>query len=49
MHIQAEFTVKGFCLSGLKVEGLAVHNVKYKPFRGVRLVTKAGHFQIRSS
>jgi AP-3 complex subunit mu len=39
--------VKMLCLSGLKVDGLAIRGVKYKPFKGVRSVTQAGKFQVR--
>jgi len=45
--ISAEFTIKMFCCSGLKVDGLAIRAVKYKAFKGVRSVTQAGKFQIR--
>jgi len=45
--ITAEFVVKMTTASGLKVEGLAIKNVKYKPFKGVRSVVTAGKFQIR--
>ena len=45
--ISAFFTVKMFCLSGLKVDGLTILNVPYKPFKGVRSITKAGSFQVR--
>jgi len=45
--ITAEFVVKMTTASGLKVEGLAIRNVKYKPFKGVRSVVTAGKFQIR--
>ena len=43
----ANFRVKGFGLSGLKIDNLVVQNVKYRPFRGIRYETKAGRFQIR--
>jgi len=45
--ITAELTMKMFCISGLKVDGLAIRGVKYKPFKGVRSVTQAGKFQVR--
>jgi len=45
--ITAEFIVKLYCSSGLKVDGLAIKGVKYKPFKGVRSVTQAGRFQVR--
>lgn len=34
-------------VSGLNVENLLLSNEKYKPYRGVRTLTKAGRFQIR--
>lgn len=45
--VTADFNIKMFALSGLKVDGLTITNVKYKPFKGFRTVTKAGTFQIR--
>ena len=46
--ITAEWQVKMFAVSGLKVEGLAIRNVAYKkPFKGVRSVTQAGKWQVR--
>jgi len=46
--LTAEFSVKMFSASGLKVDGLAIRNVKYKPFKGVRILTKAGRFEVRT-
>lgn len=46
--IEVSFKVPMFSASGLKVESLAVHNVSYKPYKGVRAVTKAGRFQYRT-
>jgi len=46
--MSAEFSIKMYSSSGLKVEGLAIRNVKYKPFKGVRILTKAGKFEVRS-
>jgi AP-3 complex subunit mu len=46
--IRGEFQVKMYCASGLKVDGLAIRGVKYKPFKGVRSVTQAGRFQFRT-
>jgi AP-3 complex subunit mu len=45
--VRAEFQVKMMTVSGLKVDGLAIRGVKYKPFKGVRSVTQAGKFQVR--
>jgi len=46
--LQAEFKLQMFAASGIKVDTLALHNEKYKPFKGVRSFTKAGKFHIRS-
>src|SRR4051812_7405345 len=46
--LQAEWKVDGYAASGLKVDSLALHNEKYKPFKGVKPVTKSGKFFIRS-
>jgi AP-3 complex subunit mu len=46
--IQAEWKVDSFAASGLKVDSLALHNEKYKPFKGVKSITKSGKFFIRS-
>ena len=34
--------------TGLKVDALTLSGEKYKPYKGVRFVTKAGRFQVRS-
>jgi len=47
--VRADFQVKMMTVSGLKVDGLAIRGVKYKPFKGVRSVTEAGKFQVRCS
>jgi len=46
--IDVEFKVAMFSASGLKVESLAVHNANYKPYKGVRAITKAGRYQYRT-
>mmetsp|Transcript_15352 Transcript_15352/g.22991 ORF Transcript_15352/g.22991 Transcript_15352/m.22991 type:complete len:413 (+) Transcript_15352:24-1262(+) len=46
--IQASFKVLLMSSSGLKVESLAVKNVNYKPYKGVRAITKSGTFTIRT-
>eukprot|EP01083_Nonionella_stella_P073004 197103_1 len=48
-NVRVGFEIKGLSLSNLRVDSLAVHNVKYKPFKGVRHISKAGTFIIRSS
>jgi len=46
--VTAEFSSKGFSAAGIKVDSLVIKNVKYKPFKGVRGMTKAGRLQIRT-
>jgi len=46
--ITADFKIVMYAVSGLKVDSLAVHNERYKPYKGVRSVTKAGKFQVRT-
>lgn len=46
--VEVAFKAINFSPSGLKVESLAVHNVSYKPYKGVRALTKAGRFQYRT-
>jgi len=46
--ISAEFKIQGQSISGLKVDSMSVLNEKYKPYKGVRSITKAGKFQIRT-
>ena len=36
-----------YVVSGLKVSRLDMYGEKYKPFKGVKYVTKAGRFQVR--
>lgn len=45
--ISVRFSVKQFSASGLKVDGLGVRGVRYKPVKGVRCITRAGRFEIR--
>jgi len=42
------FKIAMYTASGLKIETLTLTNEAYKPFKGVRCVTKAGKFQVRS-
>lgn len=46
--INVQFTINQLAVSGLKVNRVEMHNEKYKPFKGVKYVTKAGRFQIRT-
>ncbi|CDW54178.1 AP 3 complex subunit mu 1 [Trichuris trichiura] len=42
------FTVNQISLSGVKVSRVDMYGEKYKPFKGVKYVTRAGRFQIRT-
>nr|XP_040223157.1 AP-3 complex subunit mu-2 [Anopheles coluzzii] len=44
---RVHFTISQMAVSGLKVNRLDMYGEKYKPFKGVKYVTKAGKFQIR--
>ena len=41
------FTISQMAVSGLKVSRLDLYGEKYKPFKGVKYITKAGRFQVR--
>lgn len=45
--INVQFTISQLAVSGLKVNRLDMYGEKYKPFKGVKYITKAGKFQIR--
>ncbi|ORY01164.1 AP-3 complex subunit MU-1 [Basidiobolus meristosporus CBS 931.73] len=45
--ILADFQINMYAISGLKVDSLRVFYEGYKPYKGVRSVTKSGKFQIR--
>jgi len=45
--INVSFTISQMAVSGLKVSRLDLYGEKYKPFKGVKYVTKAGRFQVR--
>jgi len=46
--ITSEFKIVMYTASGLKVDSLSLQNEKYKPYKGVRSITKAGKFQVRT-
>eukprot|EP01090_Pellita_catalonica_P001687 TRINITY_DN11445_c0_g1_i1.p1 TRINITY_DN11445_c0_g1~~TRINITY_DN11445_c0_g1_i1.p1 ORF type:complete len:434 (-),score=48.20 TRINITY_DN11445_c0_g1_i1:31-1332(-) len=46
--ISVQFKVTQFSASGLRVDSLQVNAVSYKPYKGVRSITKAGQFEIRT-
>lgn len=45
--INVQFTIPQLAVSGLKVNRLDMFGENFKPFKGVKYVTKAGKFQIR--
>jgi len=45
--ISVQFNIPGYAASGVAVSTLIVHE-KYKPFKGVRVNTKGGKYQIRT-
>ena len=48
--ILGEFKISGYSVSGVKISGLSVMNCgTTKPYKGVRTITKAGKFQVRTS
>ncbi|XP_053655012.2 AP-3 complex subunit mu-1 isoform X1 [Cherax quadricarinatus] len=46
--VNVQFTITQLALSGLKVNRLDIYGEKYKPFKGVKYITKAGRFQVRT-
>lgn len=45
--LNVSFTISQMAVSGLKVSRLDLYGEKYKPFKGVKYITKAGRFQVR--
>jgi len=46
--INVQFTINQFAVSGIKVNRLDMYGEKYKPFKGVKYITRAGRFQVRT-
>ncbi|RIA88129.1 adaptor-related protein complex 3 mu 1 subunit-like protein [Glomus cerebriforme] len=46
--ITLDFSINMYAISGLRVDSLKIFNESYKPYKGVRSLTKAGKFQIRT-
>ncbi|XP_038638674.1 AP-1 complex subunit mu isoform X2 [Scyliorhinus canicula] len=46
--ISVQFRIQQLAVSGLKVNRLDMYGERYKPFKGVKYVTKAGKFQVRT-
>ncbi|KAI7684929.1 hypothetical protein SSS_09809 [Sarcoptes scabiei] len=47
-NILVKFTISQFTISDLKVNRLDMFGEKYKPFKGVKYLTKTGNFQVRT-
>ncbi|KND03535.1 uncharacterized protein SPPG_08897 [Spizellomyces punctatus DAOM BR117] len=45
--VYIDFKINMYTASGLRIDTLQVHHEPYKPFKGVRTVTRAGRYQIR--
>ncbi|KAI8887102.1 clathrin adaptor, mu subunit [Backusella circina FSU 941] len=48
MSIGLDFQINLFSISGLKVDSLRIFHEAYKPYKGVRCMTKAGNIHIRT-
>lgn len=46
--LSLRFVINSLAISGLKVRRLDLYGEKYKPFKGVKYLTKAGKFQVRT-
>lgn len=46
--LNIRFNMQQLAVSGLKVSRLDMFGEKYKPFKGVKYITKAGKFQVRT-
>ncbi|CAG0899635.1 unnamed protein product [Darwinula stevensoni] len=46
--INLQFTLTQLAASGLRVNRLDMYGERYKPFKGVKYITKAGYFQVRT-
>ncbi|XP_022322174.2 AP-3 complex subunit mu-2-like isoform X2 [Crassostrea virginica] len=46
--INMNFTISQMAISGIKVNRLDMYGEKYKPFKGVKYITRAGKFQFRT-
>lgn len=44
--VRLEFQAKQVTASGVRVEGLAIRSVSYKPHKGVRSMTQAGQYEV---
>jgi len=47
VSVSVNFSISQLAVSGLKVNRLDMYGEKYKPFKGVKYITRAGKFQVR--
>jgi len=45
--LSVSFVMNQMAVSGLKVSRLDMYGEKYRPFKGVKYITKNGKFQVR--
>ena len=45
--VNVHFVINQMAVSGLKVSRLDMYGEKYRPFKGVKYITKAGKYQVR--
>jgi len=45
--VNVSFVINQMAVSGIKVSRLDMYGEKYRPFKGVKYITKAGKFQVR--
>jgi AP-3 complex subunit mu len=48
LSVLVDFKLPMIALSGLRIDTVTLTNEKYKPYKGVRPVTKAGRYQVRT-
>ena len=46
--LNVSFKMQQVAVSGVRISRLDMSNERYKPFKGVKYVTKAGKFQVRT-
>jgi AP-3 complex subunit mu len=46
--VSVEFQIPNFSISNIRVDSVNVTNESYKPYKGVKYITKAGRFNIRT-
>jgi len=45
--LTVSWSIPNASVSGLSVSGLSIFNESYKPYKGVRCITKSGRFTVR--